>query len=233
MNGFPSLVDRMKRVIHFEGVSERDLLAIIRAGRFMRYSAEHIIFMEEDPCFGLCVLLRGEVHLCKLGQKGQESLISIIKPIIMFNEVAVLDGGSNAMTAIASKNSVIWKTDYETCQYGLERFPQLGTGLLPILAKRNRDLITKYANLSFLQVRERVAVLLLDLSDNGQQTIKREENTIRLMAAHIATGPVVVSRTLGELKDEGYIECTRAFIILRQPNRLAEIALLDMELMQV
>jgi CRP-like cAMP-binding protein len=231
MSTFPALIERMKRITHFRGIADKDLLQILRAGQLKRYSAGTTIFMEGDPCFGLCVLFRGEVHLYKLGPEGQENILSVIEPVIMFNEIAVIDGGPNPMTAVAFKNCVIWRADYETFQYGLERFPNLGLGLLPVLARRSRRLISKYANLSFLPVRERVAVLLLELSSHGQESINRREHTIQQMAAHIATVPVVISRTLSGFKEDGIIDCTRTKISVIEPAELAQIALLEMDSM--
>jgi hypothetical protein len=54
MKGFPSLVNRMKRVVHFKNLSDRELLAIVRAGQFVRFAAGNVIFMEEAPCY-VCV----------------------------------------------------------------------------------------------------------------------------------------------------------------------------------
>lgn len=225
---FPGLMKRMKRITHFQRLSEGDLLTILQAGGFRRYSPRSTIFHEADPCFGLCVLLRGEVHLYKMGPEGQENILSVIKPVIMFNEVACIDGKANPVSAIAYKSSLIWHTDYESFQIGLQKFPGLGLGLLPILAQRNRNLIAKYTDLSFRPVRERMAILLLELSDFGQNPIDRGENSIQQMAAHIATVPVVISRTLGEFKEEGFVDCTRKSIVVHQPEELANLALLHL-----
>jgi CRP/FNR family transcriptional regulator len=225
---FPELMERMKRISHFQKLSEGDLLTILQAGRFRKYSPKSTIFHEGDPCFGLCVLLRGEVHLYKLGPEGQENIISVITPVIMFNEVASIDGQPNPVSAVAYKNSLIWHADYESFQFGLQKFPGLGLGLLPILARRNRKLIAKYADLSFRPVRERMAILLLELSDFGHTSIDRREHSIQQMAAHIATVPVVISRTLGEFKEEGIIDCTRKSIVVSHPDELADLALLSL-----
>jgi CRP/FNR family transcriptional regulator len=219
----------MKRLSHFHRLSEGDIITIIRAGQIRTFRPGEQIFLEDDPCKGLCVLLAGEVHLYKLGPGGQENIIAVIRPVIMFNEASVLDGGPNPVTAVAFKRSIVWIADRETFEYGLERFPQLGLGLLPILAKRNRQLISRYADLSFRPVRERLAILLLELSDYGRHEINRKENTIQQMAARAATVPVVLSRTLGDLKEVGHIECTRGTIRVVDPKALAEMALLKLE----
>ncbi len=224
----PSILEKMKRIIQFKDFSDKDLHEIIKSGVIKRYQADKTIYFEEDPCFGLCVLLKGEVHLYKLGPEGQENIISVIKPVIMFNEIAAIDGGINPETAIAFKNSIIWRTDHQTFQNGLKFFPELGIGLLPILARRNRRLISKYADLSFRPVRERVALLLLELSNEGEIEIVRKDHAIQQMAAHIVTSPVVISRILGEFKEEGLIECCRSTILVF-PEKLFALTLIDYE----
>jgi CRP/FNR family transcriptional regulator len=219
----------MKQLRHFQLLSEGDILTIIRAGKIRTFGAGKMIFMEDDPCSGLCVLLTGEVHLYKLGPGGQENIIAVIRPVIMFNEVSVIDDGPNPATAVAFKRCTIWMTDKETFKFGLERFPQLGLGLLPILAMRNRMLVSRYADLSFRPVRERLAILLLELSEHGRLEINRKENTIQQLAARTATVPVGVSRTLGELRDAGLIESTRSTIHIIEPSRLAEICLISID----
>lgn len=227
MDAILALIERMKLIHQFQGLSTADIQAILSAGKMKRYKAGSTIFLEGAPSFGLCVLLKGEVHLYKIGPEGKENIIAEIKPVIMFNEIAAIDGKPNPVTANAFQNSLIWYTDQENFQLGLERFPQLGIGLLPILARRNRKLITKYADLSFRSVRERVAKLLLELSEYGHDPINRDEHSTQQMAAQIVTVPVVISRALGELRDEGMIECTRNLIIVAHPDRLARVSFLD------
>jgi CRP-like cAMP-binding protein len=155
---FTGLMERMKRIIHFQKLSERDLLTILQAGEFKKFSSGSTIFHEDAPCYGLCVLLRGEAHLYKLGPEGQESIIAVIRPVIMFNEIAAIDGQPNPITAVAYKNSLIWRASYDSFQLGLEKFPGLGLGLLPILSRRNRKLIAKYADLSFFTIWDGVMI---------------------------------------------------------------------------
>ena len=220
---------RMKKIIQFKDYSEKDLLTIIRAGSIRRYTADKTIYYEGDESFGLGVLLKGEVHLYKLGPRGQENILAVIKPVIMFNEISAIDSGPNPETAVAFKSSIIWSTSSETFALGLDRFPALGIGLLPILARRNRKLISKYADLSFRPVSERVALLLLSLSEHGTKNIARKDNSIQQMAALVATDAVVISRKLGEFREAGLIESNRGTIIVKEPIKLAELAMMDLE----
>jgi CRP/FNR family transcriptional regulator, dissimilatory nitrate respiration regulator len=218
------LMQGLKSVPHFRGLSETDLRAIVAAGDIQRHPAGDTIYLEDEPCSGMYVLLSGEVHLCKLGPHGQQNIVSVIVPVIMFNEVAVLDGGPNPLTAMAVQDSQAWRVSYPAFQELLGRYPQLGLSLLRILAYRNRLMIAHYHDLSFLPVMGRVAKLLLELSQNGKQTIQRRKIPVSQMAARTATVSEAVSRSLKSLRQQGVIEISRASITILRPEVLANLA---------
>ncbi len=222
------LINRMSLLPHFKKLSLSDLKTIVTAGRFTRIPAEAVIFIEEEPCSGLYVLLSGLVHLSNVSPDGRETILAIIEPVIMFNEVAALDGGTNPFTAITAKNSLLWHASVENFQIGLKRYPELALGLLPILANRNRTLVNYCQDLAFRSVRARTAKLLLDISEDGRETINRRNHSINQMAARIATVPEAISRSFGYFRDQGYIDSNRTSIDVIQPNKLAELA--DVEL---
>ena len=155
------------------------------------------------------VLLAGQVHLRKLGPQGQESILAVIEPVIMFNEVAVLDGGANLTSAVAAQDCTVWQIGCDSFQALLARYPMIGLGLLRVLARRNRFLVSQVEDLSFRTVQARAAKLLLDLSDTGAQPIDRRKHPNHELAARIATGPEAFSRALNAFKRTGCLTCTR------------------------
>ena len=161
----PDLIAQLQRVEHFKRLPEVDVRAIVTAGRVRRFAAGETLFAEGAPCAGMFVLLTGQVHLRKLGPQGQESILAVIEPVIMFNEVAVLDGGANLTTAVAAQDCTVWQIGCDRFQALLARYPMIGLGLLRVLARRNRFLVSQVEDLSFRTVQARAAKLLLDLSD--------------------------------------------------------------------
>lgn len=230
MVNISNIVKRMRHLEHFRGLSTSELMEIVRAGQIRRYSIGTTIYREDESCTGLYVLFMGQVHLYKMGPEGQENIISIIKPVIMFNEVAVLDGGPNPLTAVAFKDSMIWRINCETFNYGMQRYPNIAMGLLPVLASRTRWLISQYEDLSFLSVRDRTAKLLLELSNNGSQPIDRREYSIYEMAARVATVPEAISRSLSFYRDLGVIESSRTTIIVKKPDEFDQVKQKDTDL---
>jgi CRP/FNR family transcriptional regulator len=224
MPNLPELTAQLQSVEHFRNLPDADIRAIIGAGRVRRFAADETIFAESEPCAGMFVLLQGQVHLRKLGPQGQESILAIIEPVIMFNEVPVLDGGPNLVTAVAVTDCFTWQIGCEAFQALLQRYPQIGLGLLRVLARRNRFLVAQYEDISFRSVQARAAKLLLDLSDGGQRPIDRRKHPNHQMAARIATVPEAFSRALNGFKQRGAITCIRAEIIVSDAAALAALA---------
>ena len=121
-----------------------------------------------------------------------------------------MTAGANIATAIAAQESLAWQISCENFQALLARFPQIGLGLLRVLARRNRMLMSQYEDLSFRSVQARVAKLLVDLSDRGQQPIDRHRYSNSELAALIATVPEPFSRALNSFRRHGCITTTCA-----------------------
>lgn len=209
---------------HFRDLPYADVVGIVASGKVRRVVRDETIFVEGEPSAGLCVLFTGLVHLCKLGPQGEVGILGVVEPVIMFNEVAALDGGPNPVTAVAAEDSVLWQISADRFGTLLHRYPQIGLGLLPILARRNRLLISQVEDLSFRSVLARTAKLLLDLSARGAQPIARKQHPNHELAARIATVPEAFSRCLHIFRDKGYLCASRHTLTVLEPERLAEIA---------
>ncbi len=221
-----SLAERLGRVKHFSGLSPKELIAIITSGHIKSYATEETIFLEDDPCDGLYVLLSGRVQICKHSHQGQISILAIFEPVIMFNEVAALDQGANPATAIALEPTTLWNLAPEELEQMILRYPRVGLGILRVLANRNRRLVSQFEDLSFRPVLARAAKLILELSQGGKIHIDRRKHPNYQLAAQIATVPEAFSRSLRVFRNVGGIETNDKQIRVVDPNRLQEIAVI-------
>lgn len=230
---FSQLTNRLKNVRHFRQLPITAISEIVLGGRTQTYQAREIIFREGDPCAGLFVLIRGQVHLYKCGVHGQEAIISVIQPVIMFNEVAALDGEDNPITAIAAKNCLTWRINHHRFNELIQKYPPVGTSLLKVLAYRNRLLMGSFEDLFSRPVRARVARVILDLSSFGTNEIDRGQHTNLEIAALAATVPEAVSRTLQGFREADLIEQSRQQIVILQSEQLARLALIEPDFMKM
>ena len=121
-----NLVDQLRKVEHFKHLSLIDLKAIVLSGHVKVYEAGATLFLEGDPCAGMYVLLTGKVDLCKTGPEGQVTILNTIRPVIMFNEVPVLDNGVNPVCAIAVEKSCVWNVGFESFQSIIAQLSTIG-----------------------------------------------------------------------------------------------------------
>lgn len=221
------LADRLHNVRQFKNLPRETILSIVNAGKVRNYSRGEYILHEEEPCSGMFVLIEGLVDLCMIGPEGQLSILTSLSPVIMFNEAAVLDGGPNPFSALATSDIIVWHISYTKFQELLLSIPQISISLLGILAKRTRLLLEHYDDLSFRTVQSRLAKHLIDLSSQGALPIDRSQHPVKVIAARIVTAPEAVSRTLKVLKLDGLISCTREEICIKDLKRLQSLARMD------
>jgi CRP-like cAMP-binding protein len=219
-----SLICRMSTVHPFQNLAITDLKSIVRAGQVLRYPAGDIIFAEGDPCSGFYVLLGGKVYLTKTGPQSQSTIVSVIKPVSRFNEVAGLDGDPNPITALATKDSVAWQISHDRFHPLIARYPRMGLSLLKVLAGCNRYLLTQCEDIAFRTTLGRTAKILLETSRNGELPISRREYPNLELASIVATVPETFSRSIKTLRRKGVIQCNREHITICEPHRLAELA---------
>ena len=219
-------IQLIRGVPHFRNLSSADLLRIINSGRLRQFKKNKYIYYKDDPGEGMFVLFSGKVHLCNYSCDGQSQIFSVIEPVTMFNEVTAIDGGSNPATAIAVKNCLTWNINYQAFEDLVKKYPDpvVGLAMMRVLAGRTRELITLCRDLSFSPVLSRCAKLILDLSDQGQSDIDRQEFPLANLSALIATAPESVSRSLSWLDKQGIIISDRHFISVKDIEGLNDIA---------
>ncbi len=223
----PKLTTLLSQVRHFQAMKPEERSEIIASGSIYHFPEGSVLFTEGEACAGMYVLLNGQIQLQKMGPEGKKQIVAVINPIIMFNEVPVLDGGPNVTTAIARRDCVVWLIPCDIFHKLLKKHPTMGLGLLNVLAARNRLLMEHYEDLSFRSVVGRTSKLLLDLSRDGKVDIDRQAHPNVELAARVAAGPEAFSRSLSMLRNKGYIQSTRETISIVETEALAELACVE------
>jgi CRP/FNR family cyclic AMP-dependent transcriptional regulator len=219
-------VKLLNTVPHFKNFKPSDLLRIINSGHIKQYRKDRQIYREGDSSAGMYVLFTGKVHLCNYSCEGQIQIFSMIKPVIMFNEITAIDGGPNPATAVAVKDCLTWNIEFEAFENLVKQYPDpaIGLALLRVMAGRTRELIELCSDLSFRPVLSRCAKLLFDLSENGTKPIIRKEYPLADLSARVATAPESISRSLSMLDKKGIITTNRSWITVIKVDDLMEIA---------
>lgn len=219
-----SSMELLRSVPYFARLDEVALGAVARAAIERRYGKGEVIFLEGDPCAGLCIVEKGRVKLFKVSRDGREQVVKMLGPREFFNEVAVLDGGPNPLSAMAALGSVLRIIDRGTMLDLLARYPALAVGIIENLAARARHLLSLVEDLSLRTVSARLAKLLLTEALGGHEAPRRM--TQQEMAAQLGTVRETVGRALRDFEEEGLIRFDRHRIIILDREALETKAMM-------
>ena len=129
------------------------------------------LFHEGDPGTVLFLIDAGHVKVLRTGSDGQETLLHVYGPGECLAEMALVDGRPRSASAVAVdqvKARVIYRDHFLTL---LQRSPAIALALMSRLSEIIRRLDEQVQDLIRLDVPQRLAKALLQLSDqHGQAT---------------------------------------------------------------
>lgn len=211
-DGLDNLTRLLGSVPYFAQLDATTLEVVARGAFGRRCAKGQMIFLEGEPCAGLWVVEKGRVRLLRLSTEGREQVVRLLGPGEFFNEVAVLDGGPNPVSAMVAMESMLWVIERNTMLDLLERYPALAAGVIENLASRARHLLALVEDLSLRTVSARLAKLLLAQAEGGSEA--RRRLTQQEMAAQVGTVREMVSRVLRGFEQEGLIRFDRHRLIV-------------------
>ncbi len=143
------MLDFLKRVNLFEGLSSSELEKIEKIARMEAFAKGAVIFKEGEPGDRCYVLTNGDVRISKFIPNIGEEALAIMKPGDCFGEMALIDNFPRSAHAIANTDVAvlaIGKTDLDRI---LIKDRDLGYKLLwaftKTLSKRLRETNEKMA----------------------------------------------------------------------------------------
>jgi CRP/FNR family cyclic AMP-dependent transcriptional regulator len=214
----------LRAVPYFAHLDGPALRAVAQAAIGRHYATEEIIFLEGDPCAGLCIVEEGRIKLFKVSPDGREQVVKLVKAGEFFNEVAVLDGGPNPVSAMAARESKLWIIDRDRMLELLATYSNVAVAVIETLAARARHLVSLVEDLSLRTVSGRLAKLLLTQAKESGEAPRRM--TQQEMAARLGTVREVVGRALRTFEEEGLIRFDRHRLVILDREGLESKAMM-------
>jgi CRP/FNR family cyclic AMP-dependent transcriptional regulator len=190
----------------------------------VQYDPGEVIFWQSEECQGLYILEIGKVKLYKLSSMGRELIIRILEPGASFNEVPVFDHGGNEVNVATMEESEIWLIDKTILQQMTHQSTELAQAVITNLTRNLRTLVGLVEEVSFYQVTNRLARLLVQLPEEQLSGAQAQRLTQDIMAARLGTVREVVARSLRDLDRCGAIRVRRGKIYILDMALLNELA---------
>jgi CRP-like cAMP-binding protein len=185
------------------------------------------VFQQGTPATAIFVVLRGRVKVARVTPDGYESILCVRQSGEYFCPVPVMDGKAQLGTAIAMTDvTVLWlgcESFLDVCR----ECPQLLSTVQGDCLAEVRYLLNRLETFAFRNIRERLAITLLD-EIRHQRT---EENApIELsilqqeLAGLVGASRESVSRSLKKLEHDGIVELHRGKVRIPDLKKLRRIA---------
>ncbi|HET7559121.1 MAG TPA: Crp/Fnr family transcriptional regulator [Limnochordia bacterium] len=218
-------VEAITRVLgtmsYFKEVPRDDLLALASACRRINLATGETLYVEGEACSGLYCLIAGRIRAVRYSPGGRQLVLRAFAPGETFNEVGVLEGGTNPATATAAEASEVLIIPTPALRRLLEQHPHVDLRILRGLAAKLHYLVAKLSQHAFLDVRGRLIAHLLEQADAAGVIGPVSQETL---AAQLGTVRQVVGRALSELQRAGAIQINREHVTIVDSALLRELA---------
>jgi CRP/FNR family transcriptional regulator len=210
----------LRKASLFASLSDDEMTALRRRVSSRKYDRGETLFSEGDACRGLFVVGSGKIRIFKISASGREQVLSMEGPGSSFAELPVFDGGNYPASASASEDSQVLFISRKDFQDFCREHPEVGLKVIAVVGSRLRRLVGIIEDLSFTTVRQRLIGLIVRLaqasstrtSDGVQVELNKTQQDL---AAELGTVRELVSRNLGRLQAEGYLEVNGRNIIVK------------------
>ncbi|OPA75169.1 cAMP-binding protein [Paenibacillus selenitireducens] len=196
--------------------------------RERKYKKNHVFMFENDQSDSIYILRTGKVKVYRI-QDGKEIVIGIHFPGDVVGEAEALTGDLYRVASVETLEPVVaWQISKPDFLAIVDRYPSVIRIAYTMMFARVRVLNRTIRYLTFLDVRTKLANLMLDLYynvgklENGECKIDMKVNHA-LLASMVGNTRESISKTLSEFQSEGLIEIRQKYIFLRDMKRLEKI----------
>jgi len=213
----------------FQGLSEIDLETVLKESREISFEQDSFLFYQDDPAERVFVLKSGRIKLYQLSDDGQQVLMRVMTPGMMFAAISIVEGATYPVSAEAAEagQAIYWSQ--ETILSLIERYPRLAMNAIRVLAGHVREFQNRYRELATERVERRLARTVLRLaSQTGRKTDEGVLLDLPLTRQDLAemsgTTLYTVSRILSQWDSQGLVLAGRERLVIRFPHGLVSIA---------
>lgn len=130
-----TMIELLKELPVFEGLSQRELIAIERIIHQRRYNAGETIFGEDMLGAGMYIVKEGEVVITKKINENKEIELAVIGERNFFGEMALIDEMPRSASVKAKRDTILFafcKPDLENI---MERNPKVAATIITNIAR--------------------------------------------------------------------------------------------------
>ena len=204
-----------------------DLRALASHGRVRRYLGGATIFQEGDRGDSLHIVMEGSVRVSVLSAKGEEATVALLGPGEFVGDLALLEGRPRSASAVASEPTRTLVVTRDDFRRWLAERPKAALALLEVLSLRVRRTDEVLADLTFLDLPQRLAKRLVTLAADrpadGKGGVKLRITQAGL-ASMLGVSRESVNKQLNQFARQGWVRLARGSVIVQDFTALRQFA---------
>ena len=196
----------------------------------MRLAADATLFMAGDPGDGCYRIEDGLLKVTMVSRSGSERILAFLGPGSIVGELSIIDGLPRSATVVAVRDATLSFLGRAAFETFARNHPDVYKYLVRLLAERLRETDAVVAAGSFLPLRGRVALTLLELADNFGHDVGSGRIVIRQkigqsdLAAMAGIARENVSRILNDWKRRKLVSRLSGYYCLENKAQLEQEA---------
>ena len=213
----------------FRGLRDEVLLEVLAAGQEQRAAEGHFFFYQDEPAVRVFILKEGRVKLTQVTIEGQQVLMQVVTPGMMFAAIGMVPGSVYPLSAQAAEDCLVLSWRQDELMAIMERHTELAFRAMKFISDHIREFQDRYRELATERVERRLAHMLLRLAEQAGKTtaegilldmpITRQD-----LAEMSGTTLYTVSRILSQWEGRGLVESGRERVMIRSLEDLERIA---------
>jgi len=202
---------------------------IERSISYSTYPAGHIFHSPGERSSQIFLLRAGRVLLYKLSSEGRMLRLSMLEPVVLFGEMAMIDQHEHNPFAEAMTDCVVGSVSKSTLSAIIQTYPQVTIRLLELIGHRLHEMQSRLVDIAFKSVPERLASVLLSLGGvpSDQVTAPLSPVIIRYthqqLAEMVGSYRATITRIIGEFQEDGLIRVEGDVIYLTDLKQLQHL----------
>ncbi|MBU3228367.1 Crp/Fnr family transcriptional regulator [Clostridium algidicarnis] len=208
----------------FENFNQNDfdLLLNSKDVKIASYSKDEIIFMEDDICLNLSIILKGNVEIQKVDPSGKLLSVASLKTDDIFGE-NLLFGDRNIypMTVATKSESLVLHISKDVvavlCQQNLEFL----YSFLNLLSNKAMALSSKIKQVTLKTIRQKICEFLYSEYSHSNNKIPLKMSK-QEWAYNLGVQRPSLSRELIKLKEDGIIDYEKDYVLILNVQALKE-----------
>jgi len=183
------------------------------------------VFAKGDAGTQLIAVLSGRVKIVVSSPDGREAVLNVVHEGEVFGEIALFDGCPRTAAAIAISDCELLSIDRRHFLPLVREQPDIAIRLIEILCARLRRSSEQYEDIMFLNLRARVAKLLLRLAEEVKGPLPRKVVvTQQEMSQMAGMSRESINKQLRQWQHDGIIAVAAGFIVIRDEAELKLLA---------